>query len=86
MEPAFWDSSALVPLCVQQPSSPAAESISKRYGVVVWWAAPVEICSSFARLARMGQLTPNGRVQAQVVLDRLRSQWREVAPDPLLRD
>jgi hypothetical protein len=34
----------------------------------------------------MGQLTPNGRVQAQVVLDRLRSQWREVAPDPLLRD
>jgi predicted nucleic acid-binding protein len=34
----------------------------------------------------MGQLTPNGRVQAQVVLDDLRSQWREIAPNPQLRD
>jgi predicted nucleic acid-binding protein len=60
--------------------------MSKRYSVVVWWAAPVEVCSSFARLARMGQLTPSGRVQAQVILDRLRSQWREIAPSPSLRD
>ena len=86
MEPAFWDSSALVPLCVQQQATPMAESLSKKYGLVVWWAAPVEVRSAFARLLRMGQLNSNGNVQAQVVLARLRSKWSEIFPDPALRD
>jgi predicted nucleic acid-binding protein len=63
-----------------------AESISKKYGMVVWWAAPVEVRSAFARLLRMGQLTSNGNVQAQVVLARLRSKWSEISPDPSVRD
>jgi predicted nucleic acid-binding protein len=85
MEPAFWDSSALVPLCVQQQATPIAESMSKKYGMVVWWAAPVEVRSAFARLLRMGQLASSGNVQAQVVLARLRSKWSEISPDPSLR-
>lgn len=86
MEPAFWDSSALVPLCVQQLGTPAAQAMLQRYSIMVWWAAPVEIGGSFARLLRMGQLTSNQHVGAQVRLDRLRSQWREIAPNPSLRD
>jgi predicted nucleic acid-binding protein len=58
----------------------------QRYSIIVWWAAPVEIRGSFARLLRMGRLTSNQHVGAQVRLDRLRSQWREVAPNPQLRD
>jgi hypothetical protein len=38
------------------------------------------------RLLRLGQLAPGGSVQAQVVLNELRSQWREIAPNQPLRD
>jgi predicted nucleic acid-binding protein len=34
----------------------------------------------------MGQLTLNGQVQAQVVLDRMRSNWREIDPSEPLRE
>jgi predicted nucleic acid-binding protein len=80
MEPAFWDSSSLVPLCVQQQATLIAEAMSKKYGMLVWWAAPVEVRSAFARLIRMGQLTSGGQVQAQVVLEDLRCKWSEVHP------
>jgi len=86
MDPAFWDSSALVPLCVQQIPSPLAKSLSERYNMVVWWAAPVEIRGAFTRLIRMGQLTSNQNVGAQVRLQGLRSKWLEISPYPALRD
>jgi predicted nucleic acid-binding protein len=34
----------------------------------------------------MGQLTSSQHVGAQVRLDELRSKWREISPDPPLRD
>jgi len=82
MEPAFWDSSSLVPLCVFQPSTPVVNALSKQYGMVVWWAAPVEIRGAFTRLLRIRNLTPNGQVQALVALDGFRSKWSEVFPNP----
>ena len=86
MEPAFWDASALVPLCVQQIATPSAQAAGKIYSVVVWWATPVEIRSAMARLVRMGLLTPNQHVGAQARLAELRSKWHEISPDPSLRD
>jgi predicted nucleic acid-binding protein len=86
MEPAFWDSSSLVPLCIQQPSTPVVEPLSKQYSISVWWAASVEIRSAFTRLVRMRQLTSNGQVQAQITLEALRTNWREVRPSDEIRD
>jgi predicted nucleic acid-binding protein len=86
MEAAFWDSSSLVPLCVQQEATPAAQALSQTYSMVVWWAAPVEIRGAVARLLRMGQISSNQHVGAQVRFAELRSRWREVSPDPSLRD
>jgi predicted nucleic acid-binding protein len=63
-----------------------AESLSRKFRVVVWWATPVEVRSAFARLLRVGQLTSNGNVQAQVVLAKLRLKWSEISPDPSVRD
>jgi hypothetical protein len=54
--------------------------------MVVWWAAPVEIRGAFARLVRMGQLSLNQQTGAQVRLAELRSKWREIFPDPSLRE
>jgi predicted nucleic acid-binding protein len=42
--------------------------------------------SAFARLVRIGQLTPNEHVQAQVRLDRMRGIWQEVDPSEPLRE
>ena len=54
--PAFWDASALVPLCVRQGMTPRAIALYKTHNAVVWWATPVEIASALARLMRMKQL------------------------------
>ena len=86
MEPAFWDSSSLVPLCVRQQATPVARALSKQYDIFVWCAAPVEVGGAFTRLLRMGQLTAAGLVQAQIALEGLRGKWREVLPSDSLRD
>ena len=44
--PAFWDASALVPLCVRQRMTPQAIALYKTHEAVVWWATPVEIASA----------------------------------------
>jgi predicted nucleic acid-binding protein len=86
MEPAFWDSSSLVPLCVQQESTPTAEALSEQYSMFIWWATPVEVLGAFTRLIRMRQLTPNQEVQARVALDEFRARWREVRPTEEIRN
>lgn len=86
MEDAFWDSSSLVPLCTVQPSTPSVRALSRQYSKAVWWAAPVEVHSAIARLARMGEITANGHVQAIVKLEDLRRNWTEIFPDDEVRD
>jgi hypothetical protein len=36
--PAFWDTSALVPLCVRQGVTPGAIALYKVHDAVVWWS------------------------------------------------
>jgi len=86
MEHAFWDSSALVPLCVKQQATPVVAALSARFGLAVWWSTPVEIRSAFARLVRTGRLTGVGHAQAVIALDRMRQAWQEVEPNEQLRD
>lgn len=86
MEPAFWDSSSLVPLCAKQQTTQLAESLAKVFSQTVWWGTPVEMRSAFARLTRIGHLTANGQVQALVALDRLRRVWDEVDPSEDVRE
>lgn len=86
MEFAFWDSSSIVPVCVLQPASKRARVLTVQYDIVVSWIAPVEIRGGFTRLLRTKEITPNDQVQAVVLLDELRSEWREVKPTEALRD
>jgi len=86
MEPAFWDSSSVVPLCVRQEGAPAAQNLIQRYSLVVWWATPVEVRGAFSRLLRTRELMSSQHVGAQVRLTELRSKWREISPAPGLRD
>jgi predicted nucleic acid-binding protein len=85
MTPAFWDTSALVPLCVQQHPSSAVRELLRQHEITVWWATSVEMRSAFERLLRMGQLTQSEHVAAGTRLEKLRRGWRELQPTEALR-
>jgi predicted nucleic acid-binding protein len=53
---AFWDTSALLPLCVQQIKTNPAKVLFARYGIAVWWTTSVEIMSGLTRLERMNEI------------------------------
>lgn len=77
----FWDSSALVALCLTQPKSRAARAALKADPeLVVWWASAVECASAIARLHREGLLTASDESAARALLDTLRRAWFEVQP------
>jgi predicted nucleic acid-binding protein len=83
--PAFWDTSALVPLCVRQRATPAAVALYKTHDVVIWWATAVEIASALARLARMKQITPSDYTKARKLAKTLADSWSIVQPSDALR-
>jgi predicted nucleic acid-binding protein len=82
----FWDSSAIVPLLLEQPSSARARRLLKQDpDVVAWWGTSVECASSVARLRRDGQLDPSDEAAALRILERLRRGWYEVLPGDSVR-
>ena len=83
--PAFWDTSALVPLCVRQGMTPRAIALYKIHDAVVWWAAPVEIASALARLVRMKQLNSSDWTKARKLGKRLADSWSVIQPSDTLR-
>lgn len=85
MNPAFWDTSALVPLCVQQQPSPAVRQLLEQHEIAVWWATPVEMRSAFERLLRMSLLSRPEHTAAGLRLEKLRRGWRELQPSEALR-
>jgi predicted nucleic acid-binding protein len=82
---AFWDTSALVPLCVRQSITPRAVALYKIHDAVVWWATPVEIASTAARLLRMQQLDSRDWSKARKLAKRLASSWFVIQPSDALR-
>jgi uncharacterized protein len=83
--PAFWDSSALVPLCVRQGATSQAIALYKAYDTVVWWATPVEIASALARLLRMRQLDSREWSKATKLAKSLAVWWSVIQPLEALR-
>lgn len=82
---AFWDSSALVPLCVDQGTSALAKTALKHRSMAVWWGTPAEMTSAFTRLVRSGEISPEDFRIALTRLAELRRRWIEVQPTEALR-
>ena len=82
----FWDSSAVVPLLVAEPSS---GEVLREYEadpeVVAWWATEAECVSALARLEREGGLTAQSMSVGLRRLDAVASVWREVQPVTAVR-
>ena len=83
----FWDSSALVPLLLQQPQSKRVRhELEEDDELVVWWGSAVECASAIARLHRDGHLSAAAERDARSLLDVLRKSWFEVQPGDAVRE
>jgi len=86
-ETAFWDTSALVPLCCHQAASGVAQRFARRYSrMVVWWGTRVEAHGALTRLHREGALTENSFRQTRARLSVLSRSWSEVLPVESVRE
>ncbi len=82
---AFWDTSALVPLCVRQGPTPRATALYENFEAVVWWASSVEIASALARLVRMKQLNSSDWAKADKIATALANDWSVIQPSEAVR-
>jgi predicted nucleic acid-binding protein len=82
---AFWDTSALVPLCVRQDNSAKAKKFYDDHAAVVWWTTAIEIASALARLVRIKQLTTADWVKARALSARLADSWAVIQPTDAVR-
>lgn len=82
----FWDSSAAIPLLLEQPHSERAHALlAEDPDVVIWWGTPVECASAFARLRREGMLSDSEEAALARRLEGLRKIWYEMTPGDHLR-
>ena len=76
----FWDSSALVPLCVGEPQTHQLRQVLERdRGVTVWWGTPVECASALARRWREGTADRGVHEKAVECVESLERDWIVVA-------
>lgn len=82
----FWDTSAIVPLCVNEPTSAEVKTLlSDDPTLVVWWGTQIECISAFMRQVREGNLSASGERQARQVLGSLIQSWIEMLPSEAVR-
>jgi len=82
----FWDSSAIIPLCVKEPASEGVKNLAKTdEDIVVWWTTRVECISAMARRRREGMLPIPAERQARAALTALAGEWSEIQPTEFVR-
>jgi predicted nucleic acid-binding protein len=82
----FWDSSALLPLLVDEPSRERLMAFLEEDGeVLAWWGTPVEIASALARREREGLLKAEEVTTALDAARMLAESWHEVVPSDAVR-
>lgn len=83
----FWDSSAIVPLLVAEPTTRRLQALATRDSdMLVWWGSEVECASALARLERTGALNGMGAALAYDRLKQLRDTWHEVEASDIVRE
>lgn len=82
----FWDSSAIIPLCLKEPESGTIGRLAKTDGdIIVWWASRVECLSAVSRRSREGVLPIDADRRARTALAALSAVWSEVQPTEPVR-
>ena len=82
----FWDSSAIIPLCLKEKASEAVRALMKDdEDIVVWWTTYIECLSALSRRQREGVFTSGDATKVRAVLSALAAAWSEVQPTELVR-
>jgi predicted nucleic acid-binding protein len=80
-EIAFWDTSAILPLCCSQIFTTQSRKFYRKYPkTVVWWGTSVEINSGLARLKRNGHLSKKEVIKSLQIWEKFRKNSRIVQP------
>jgi predicted nucleic acid-binding protein len=83
----FWDSSALVPLLVQERTTEAVLALYRDDSdVLTWWGTQVECASALSRLAREAGLSVSNMTASFRRLSGLAKSWHEVEPGEMVRE
>ncbi|MEK7830746.1 MAG: type II toxin-antitoxin system VapC family toxin [Acidobacteriota bacterium] len=83
---AFWDASAIVPLCYYQVQTVKARQAYRIFpDMVVWWSTRVECASALYRLEREHELTGQQAQQSSAALEKYRRLWDEITPSDEVR-
>jgi predicted nucleic acid-binding protein len=82
----FWDSSAIIPICLKEQLSETVKRLIKAdEDIVVWWTTRVECLSAMSRRRREGVLNTDAELKARAILSALSIEWSEVQPTELVR-
>ena len=82
----FWDSSALVPLLVEEDTTKRLQALYQPdVGLLVWWGSIVECASAISRLERETNLTTRQASRSLNRLEAMTTTWNEVAPSERVR-
>ena len=82
----FWDSSAIIPLCLKEANSEIIRRIAENdQDITVWWATPIECISALVRRKREGIFPIEAERNSRKILSQLAAEWSEVLPTPLVR-
>ena len=83
----FWDTSAVIPLIIDEPKTGALRVVWERdSSMVVWWGTSVECASALARVGRDGIVSDREVDVALDLLQTLASSWTEVLPTDGVRE
>lgn len=84
---AFWDTSAIVPLCVFQDATKNARLMRRKFTTsVIWWGAAVEINSSLSRLKRSRMINDSSFNVAQCQLANFQNKAKIIRPSDAMLD
>ena len=82
----FWDTSAIIPLLIEESASAQVDAVLRAdASLVVWWGASIECVSAIARLEREGGITAEEGAAIIGRLDQIRETWREIQPGQRLK-
>jgi len=82
----FWDSSALVPLLIEEPESEEMIRLLKADDeIAIWWGTPTECWSALARREREVEWSAKTTEEALVNLQKIMEHAHEVMPSRAVR-
>ena len=82
----YWDSSAIVPLCLSEPHSARLRSLAEAdEDIFTWWGSRLECISALARRRREGVLGADAEAKARAILSAMATEWSEIQPTEAVR-